>query len=133
MPDAGQCSSAATSASWARSSARPTSRTIRASVAITCGDSMRQIASIALWTSVVAMTADQTTATPHAASRGPNARQRPLPVGARSPCVSRALLAAGHLGAQALLLCAGLGRELGAEVLGLEQLSDLELALFVER
>jgi hypothetical protein len=46
-PVSGQRSSAATSASWARSSARPTSRTMRASPAIKRGDSIRQTASIA--------------------------------------------------------------------------------------
>ena len=33
MPDAGHCSSAATSASWASSSARPMSRTMRVKAA----------------------------------------------------------------------------------------------------
>ena len=41
-PDSGHCSSAATNASWARSSARPTSRTTRAIPAISRADSMRQ-------------------------------------------------------------------------------------------
>ena len=47
MPDSGHCWSAATSASWARSSARPTSRTDRASPAMSRADSIRQTASIA--------------------------------------------------------------------------------------
>ena len=47
MPSAGHCSSAATSASCARSSARPTSRVMRASAAISFGDSIFQTASIA--------------------------------------------------------------------------------------
>src|SRR4051812_31083081 len=46
MPDSGQRSSAATRASCANSSARPTSRTIRATAAITLADSMRKTASI---------------------------------------------------------------------------------------
>src|SRR6266508_5404843 len=46
-PDSGHCSSAATSASWASSSARPTSRTIRARPAMTLADSILQTASIA--------------------------------------------------------------------------------------
>ena len=50
-PDSGHCSSAATSASCARSSARPTSRTIRARPAISRADSIRQTASIARWVS----------------------------------------------------------------------------------
>jgi hypothetical protein len=49
IPDAGHCSSAATSASWARSSATDTSRTMRVSPAISRADSMRQTASIARW------------------------------------------------------------------------------------
>ena len=46
-PASGHCSSAATSASWARSSATPTSRTSRARLAMSRGDSIRQTASIA--------------------------------------------------------------------------------------
>ena len=45
-PDSGHCSSAATSASCASSSAGPTSRTIRVRPAMSCGDSMRQTASM---------------------------------------------------------------------------------------
>src|SRR5918996_4156983 len=51
-PDSGHCSSAATSASWARSSATPTSRTMRARPAMSLGDSILQTASIARWVSV---------------------------------------------------------------------------------
>jgi len=51
MPSAGQRSSATTSASCARSSARPTSRTIRVSPAMRRADSMCQTASIARGTS----------------------------------------------------------------------------------
>src|SRR5207244_4443737 len=47
MPDSGHCSSAATRASWARSSATATSRTMRVSPAISRADSIRQTASIA--------------------------------------------------------------------------------------
>jgi len=46
-PDSGQRSSAATSASCARSSAKPTSPVIRVSPAISLADSMRHTASIA--------------------------------------------------------------------------------------
>src|SRR3989441_3401933 len=46
-PDCGHPSSAATSASWARSSARPTSPTIRARPAMSLADSIRQTASMA--------------------------------------------------------------------------------------
>ena len=49
MPDSGHCSSAATSASCARSSARPTSRTMRARPAMSLGDSIRQTASMVRW------------------------------------------------------------------------------------
>ena len=48
MPATGHVSSAATSASCASSSARPTSRTIRATPAMIFADSMRKTASIAL-------------------------------------------------------------------------------------
>src|SRR6266851_4401756 len=51
-PDCGHCSSAATRASCARSSATPTSRTIRASPAMSLGDSIFQTASITRWVSV---------------------------------------------------------------------------------
>jgi hypothetical protein len=47
IPSEGQRSSALTTASCAASSARPTSRTIRATDAITRADSIRQIASMA--------------------------------------------------------------------------------------
>ena len=46
-PWTGHCSSAITRASWASSSAAPTSPVIRASAAIRRGDSIRQTASIA--------------------------------------------------------------------------------------
>src|SRR5438034_5839479 len=59
-PDCGHCSSAATSASWARSSATPTSRTIRASPAMSLGDSIRQTASMARWVSVAVTATDHT-------------------------------------------------------------------------
>src|SRR5919199_1013506 len=49
IPDCGHCSSAATRASWARSSATDTSRTMRVSPAISRADSIRQTASIARW------------------------------------------------------------------------------------
>src|SRR5436305_14091626 len=52
-PDSGHCSRAATSASWARSSARPTSRTIRVRPAISRADSIRQTASTVRLTSAI--------------------------------------------------------------------------------
>src|SRR5215213_8730383 len=54
-PDSGHCSRAATSASWARSSARPTSRTTRTRPAISRADSIRQTASIARCASATAI------------------------------------------------------------------------------
>src|SRR5688572_4968634 len=60
MPSVGHCSSAATSASCARSSAMPTSRTMRVRTAMTLGDSMRQTASIARCVSVAVTATDHT-------------------------------------------------------------------------
>src|SRR5713226_2080242 len=56
MPDSGHCSSAATRASCASSSARPTSRTIRVRPAMILADSILQTASMALcgWVAVTA-------------------------------------------------------------------------------
>ena len=54
-PDSGHCSSAATSASCASSSASPTSRTIRVRAAISFADSIRQTASTVRWMSRVAL------------------------------------------------------------------------------
>src|SRR5665213_1630757 len=62
-PDCGHCSSAATSASWARSSARPTSRVRRVSPAMTRADSMRQTASTVRCVARCELVAD--TATDH--------------------------------------------------------------------
>src|SRR5258705_263498 len=53
-PDSGQRSRAATSASCARSSASPTSPTIRARLAISLADSIRQTASMVRWVSMSA-------------------------------------------------------------------------------
>src|SRR5215216_2465522 len=102
IPDSGHRSSAATSASCASSSARPTSRTIRARPAMSLADSIRQTASIARWVSV-AITGDQS--------------DHPRPAGASRDAPRLRLL--GDLGAQALLLRPELGGELGAEVFGL--------------
>ena len=98
-PDSGHCSSAATSASWARSSARPTSRTIRARPAISRADSIRQTASIVRLTSVAG------------ASRAGR-------YWFASVCSRRRSL-----------LLAQLGGELVAEVVGLEDRADLDLAV----
>src|SRR3954471_14639080 len=96
-PDSGHCSSAATSASCARSSARPTSRTVRARPAISLGDSILQTASTARWMSGAAGTAR--------------------------------LLVLARPRAQALLLLPELRSERLAEVVGLEDLADLDLGL----
>src|SRR5271156_3302302 len=61
MPAAGHCSSAATSASCASSSARPTSRTMRASPAIIRADSILQTASMARCVSAAVTATDNTT------------------------------------------------------------------------
>src|SRR6185295_13522372 len=66
MPVRGHCSSAATSASWARSSARATSRTMRVSPAMSRGDSMRQTASIARGVSGAVTAPDHTIFAPRA-------------------------------------------------------------------
>src|ERR1051325_6129052 len=57
-PSPGHCSSAATNASWARSSATPTSRTIRVRAAMIFGDSIRHRASIARVVSVAVTATD---------------------------------------------------------------------------
>jgi hypothetical protein len=72
-PAAGHCSSAATSASWASSSARPTSRTMRAIAAMSRADSMRQTASTRRWGSVAVTATDQ----PSHARGGPTDAVRP--------------------------------------------------------
>src|SRR4051812_35173468 len=101
-PDSGHCSSAATSASWARSSASPTSRTIRVRPAIRRVDSIRQTASIAWWVAAC--------------------DTRPL-----------RLAVGGRLVSQAVLQLAQLGRHLVAEIVGLEDLPDLDLAATLRR
>src|SRR4249919_144002 len=110
-PASGHCSSATSSASWARSSATPTSPVIRASAAISRADSIRQTASIA-----------------RRASRSliclPAARRR---------LSCRRLLVLLGLRPDPLLLLAQLGRQLLAEVLGLEDLADFDLARLVVR
>ena len=63
-PDSGHCSSAATRASCARSSARPTSRTIRARPAMSLGDSILQTASIVRCVSVAVTATDHTIFSP---------------------------------------------------------------------
>src|SRR5712692_8131685 len=99
-PDSGHCSSAATRASCARSSARPTSPTIRARPAMTLADSIRQTASIACWASDISRLREEW------------------------------LLLRGRLSAQALLGCAELARGVArSEILGFEYPADLDLRL----
>src|ERR1700676_5513489 len=60
-PDSGHCSSAATRASCARSSASPTSRTIRVRPAMSLGDSILHTASIVRCVSVAVTAPDHIT------------------------------------------------------------------------
>src|SRR5438045_1735249 len=111
IADAGHCSRAASSASWERSSARPTSRTMRVSPAMTLAASILQTASMARWLSV----ADTLPIT----SCRAQLPQSPLPF--------------GQLRAQALFSLAHfVGHDL-AEVLGLEHLPDLDLRFAMHR
>src|SRR5437773_302775 len=117
-PDSGHCSSAATRASCARSSARPISRTIRARPAISLGDSILQTASIARCVSAAVTATDHTIFNPppqdRSASRLP---LRGLPL---------------QFFAQLLLARCVLGRkDLGREVRSLEDLANLDLALLI--
>src|SRR5437660_2035010 len=68
-PDFGHCSSAATRASCARSSAMPTSRTIRTRPAMSLGDSILQTASIVRCVSVAVTATDQTIFSPSVQAR----------------------------------------------------------------
>src|SRR5512133_3754482 len=115
MPPVGHRSSATTSASCARSSASATSRTRRTSPPMSRADSIRQTASIA---SRVAPAPPPLTPS---SSRSP-----PRPERLRLPL-------AVDLGPQAFLLGAQLGRELLAEILGLEHGPDGHLDPAVER
>src|SRR6202163_2663051 len=83
-PDFGHCSSAATRASCARSSARPTSRTIRARPAMSLGDSILQTASMAECVSVAVTATDHIIFNPRA--------QGALPCGLCGLCVLRTSL-----------------------------------------
>src|SRR5215510_8843931 len=58
IPDSGHCSKAATNASWASSSATPTSRTMRVRPAISLADSILQTASMARCVSVAVTATD---------------------------------------------------------------------------
>src|SRR5512143_2626806 len=112
-PASGHRSSATTSASWASSSARPTSRTIRVRAAIKRADSILQTASIARWVSEAVTASDHTIF-------NPSVEDRAKP---------RLLLLTRHLRPNALLLRPELRSEFRAEIVRLEHLPDLELRL----
>src|SRR5947209_17542074 len=99
-PDSGHCRRAATSASCARSSATPTSRTIRARPAISLADSIRQTASIARWVSAA--------------------------------LTSLLFGVFGHLRTHASFRVPQLGGERLAEIICLENLTDLDLGLLAK-
>src|SRR5262245_52566413 len=116
IPDLGHCSSAATSASCASSSARPTSRTMRARPAMSFACSIRKIASTVRWVSVAAMATDHTISTLIRASRTCSAAKWHRWVGR---------LRLFHPFGQAAVM---LDRFAHAKVLQLEHLPDLDLA-----
>src|SRR5216683_1517513 len=95
MPDSGHCWSAATRASCASSSARPTSRTIRVRPAMILADSILQTASMARWVSV------DVTATHHIIFNSPaqyrSGRDSFLAVIGALLCPGRAVLRTVHL------------------------------------
>src|SRR5688500_2687551 len=140
-PDSGHFSSAATSASCARSSATPTSRTIRVRPAMTLADSILQTASMARCVSV-AVTA---TNTRHRANsgQGPRCPSRisqnyKLRTGSSefvvtASCLDLSVRVGLDLSAQPVFLRSELRRELGAEILGLEDLANLDLRIAAER
>src|SRR5438309_5062179 len=80
-PDSGHCSSAATRASCANSSARPTSRTIRARPAMILADSILQTASMARCVSVTVTATHHTIFNPSAQVEAPRLLLRGHPYG----------------------------------------------------
>src|SRR5687768_16591403 len=125
IPLAGHCSSAATSASCARSSASPTSRTIRVSPAMSFADSIRQTASIARWV-LEAVTASNHTS---AGSEFKPDCAEPWWLGPSRGC----LLPGGDLLGHALFPLPDLGCVVLAEIGGLEYRADLDLRLLAGR
>src|SRR5882762_2883027 len=105
MPDSGHCWSAATRASCASSSARPTSRTIRARPAMILADSILQTASMAVCVLVAVTATHHTIFNPLVQAPG-----------------ARRLLLRGHPYARALLC-------IGVEVLRREDLANFGLTL----
>src|SRR5262245_25189054 len=139
MPEFGHCSSAATSASCASSSARPTSRTMRARPAMSLACSIRKTASTVRWMSVAIMATDHTISTPMPASRSSRAGYCLLALRI-SPKIDTAegrrvtplsdncrvwRLRLSHLFGQAAVVLDRLARP---KVLQLEHLPDLDLA-----
>src|SRR6266536_1373506 len=125
MPDSGHRSRATARASWARSSASPTSRTTRARPAMSRADSILQTASMARCASAAVTAADHTIFNPPLQYAADSSRSALLLAGLRrSP-----LLLFREARAEALLGLAHLGRERGTEVLRLEHLADLDLRL----
>src|SRR5215471_16386760 len=102
IPVRGQCSSAVSRASWARSSARPTSRTTRTRPPISRADSILQTASMAWWVAASVI---------------------------GSGLLVACGLLRPHFGAPPLHPRAQLGGEFLAEVLRLEDRADLDLRL----
>src|SRR5258705_2231201 len=116
-PDSGHRSSAATRASCASSSARPTSRTIRARPAMSRADSILQTASIARCASIAVTPTDHNIFYSASATRG----------APRLPFRAWLLTGLSNLLTHAFLLLSELGSELGAEVRRLEHLANLDL------
>src|ERR687885_730136 len=119
IPVCGHRSSAITRASCARSSATPTSRTIRVSPAMSRADSILQTASMARWVSDMVITTHERRACSSAARMSAEGR-----------LAARLVLLSPR--SHPVLLLPELGGELGAEVLGLEHRANLDLRTAAE-
>src|SRR5688500_1372764 len=124
-PCSGHFSRAATRASCARSSARPTSRTIRVSPAINFADSIRQTASMARWVLEAVTASNHTTGAPEFK---PDRR-----FSASAVLNGGWLPFAGDLRGQPLLALPDFGGVSLPEVRRLEHLADLDLRLLARR
>src|SRR5262245_18064227 len=107
MPSVGHCWRAATSASCASSSARLMTRTMRTSAPISFADSIRQTASMAAWVSAACTATDHT-------------------IAARPPLL---FLVGFHLLGEPRFALAQFGGQFRAEVVGVENLPDLDLGV----